>query len=155
MRRIFILCAVFTTLLSTGGCVRYPADYSPHYQAVSLGPPATRTSRERFALVPEACLMAEPTSVKIDQGRLPPGCANAQILVDQLEQPLDPVRPRRLGPAQAGPTVRAAAGYVDGEDSSTGAGTGPSVKGRGTTQEEPVTAPRNKNPPATYAGTSR
>jgi len=155
VRHLLVSWAAIAALLPAGGCVRYPADYSSHYQAVSLGPPATRGGRERLAVVPDACLVAEPTDVKLDQGRLPPGCANAHNLLELAERKGDLVHGRPLGPASAGPAARATERYSDGEDRPAVGGTDPSVKGRGNTQEENVPAPRTKNAPADIASTSR
>jgi len=151
MRHLLISCAAIMVPLLAAGCVRYPTDYSPHYQAVPLGPSALRNSRERHALVPDSCLMAEPTDVTIDQGRLPAGCANADNLLSMVERKEDLARGRPLGPAPAGPSSRAAERYLDGEESQTGGGSNPTVRGGGTTQEEPV-PPRSKNSPAVAGG---
>ena len=65
------------------------------------------------------------------------------------------VRGSPLGPAPAGPAAEAADRYLNGGDRPAAGGAGSSVKGRGTIQEEPVTAPRTKNAPTDYASSGR
>jgi hypothetical protein len=141
MHRIVLSFVVIAVLLPSGGCVRYPPDHSPYYQAVPLGA-VDRRGRERYAMVPEACLVHDPAGVGLGEDRLPPGCANAYNLERMADRGGDLVRGRPLGPAAAAPAARAAQSYIDGTDGTDGAtgGAAGGVGGGGvaTTQEEAV-----------------
>lgn len=94
--------------LATVAACNLPPDYAPDYvQMPVVGP----DHRLRTALVPEACLIPDPTDKQLGP-RLPPGCANNANLVAMAERKGDLVEGRRLGPAPAAPAARAAQKYI-------------------------------------------
>jgi len=112
-------------------------DYSPGYSYVSTDTGGSEKSVGNSVLAPNACL-AEPvdddsnaaaTDLTIVSGvgaHLPPGCANAYNLQRMAESQRDLVEGRRMGPAPAAPTARAARRYLDGEEEPMGgANSGP------------------------------
>jgi hypothetical protein len=96
-----------------------PPDYSPHYASV---PVVARNGRTRYVLVPEACLVPDPTEPPLLGPHLPPGCANAHNLQRMTERQSDLVRGRPLGAAPAAPTARAAQEYIYGTKGTLGGG---------------------------------
>lgn len=154
MRRALLLSAGIAVALLAGGCVRYPPDYSPYYQSVPLGVSAGPGGRERYALVPDACLDYGSGDVGPAGERLPAGCANAYNLMRMVEREQDLLRGRKLGLAPAAPAARAAQRYIDGTDTAIGGGAGGNTgRGPATTQEEPVATPRPN--PGTVAKAAR
>lgn len=132
--------AAFTLpLVALAGCLNNatpPPDYSPGYSYVSTDTSGSSAKGVGGAvLAPNACL-AEPadtvpspaatdlTIVPELGPHLPPGCANAYNLQRMVESQRDLVEGRRMGPAAAAPTVRAARRYLYGEDTPIG-GAGP------------------------------
>lgn len=148
MRRILLSSAGVALTLLAGGCVRYPSDYSPHYQSVPLGLSAA-SGRERHVSVPDACL-AYAEEIGPAGERLPAGCANAINLMQMVESERDLFRGRKLGPAPAAPAATAAQRYLYGTDGASGAAGIDTGRGPGTSQEEPVATPR----PNTNTGTT-
>jgi type IV pilus biogenesis protein CpaD/CtpE len=141
MRRVLLPSAGVALALLAGGCVRYPSDYSPHYQSVPLGMSAV-SGRERHATVPDACL-AYAEEIGPGGERLPAGCANAINLMQMVERERDLFHGRKLGPAPAAPAAHAAERYIDGTDGAVGGAAGTDIgRGPGTSQEEPVARPR-------------
>jgi hypothetical protein len=127
-------------ILLLAGCANNPqqrADYSPGYSYVSTDTGGSEKSVGGSVLAPNACL-AEPidedkpaaaTDLTVVSGvgaHLPPGCANAYNLQRMAESQRDLVEGRRMGPAPAAPTARAARRYLDGEEEPMGgANSGP------------------------------
>jgi hypothetical protein len=122
-------------LVALAGCVNnklQPEDYSPGYSYVATN--ASGGSEKAVggsALAPNACL-AEPvdddlspaaTDLTIVSGvgtHLSPGCANAYNLQRIVESDRDLIEGRRMGPAAAAPTARAARRYLYGDESPVG-----------------------------------
>ncbi|MER9967717.1 hypothetical protein [Mesorhizobium sp. M0060] len=126
-------CCVIPALV-LAGCVNGPQqrqDYSPGYSYVSTDAGGSEKGVGGSVLAPDACL-AEPadddnsaakTNLTIVSGvgsHLPPGCANAFNLQRMSESQRDLVEGRRIGPAAAAPTARAARRYLDGEEAPIG-----------------------------------
>ncbi|MER9654833.1 hypothetical protein NKJ26_15135 [Mesorhizobium sp. M0152] len=134
-------CAILPALF-LAGCVNNPQlrqDYSPGYSYVSTDTGGSQKGVTGSVLAPNACL-AEPadddnsaarTNLTIVSGvgsHLPSGCANAYNLQRMAESQRDLVEGRRMGPAAAAPTARAARRYLDGEETPIGgANSGPST----------------------------
>ncbi|WP_292446096.1 hypothetical protein [Mesorhizobium sp.] len=132
-------CSVLPALL-LAGCVNSPQqrqDYSPGYSYVSTETGGSEKGVSGSVLAPDACL-AEPadddnsaakTDLTIVSGvgsHLPSGCANAYNLQRMAESQRDLVEGRRMGPAAAAPTARAARRYLNGEEAPIGgANSGP------------------------------
>jgi hypothetical protein len=118
---VFWLC-VCATLSMLSGCTQAPPPpYSADYSYMAVASP-TRPF-QRWALVPNACLEADPSDSSRYLGpHAPPGCANAYNLMRMTEREGDLVRGRRLGAAPAAPSARAAQRYING-------GTGSAVYG--------------------------
>ncbi|TGQ32462.1 hypothetical protein [Mesorhizobium sp. M00.F.Ca.ET.216.01.1.1] len=132
-------CSILPALL-LAGCVNSPQqqqDYSPGYSYVSTETGGSEKGVSGSVLAPDACL-AEPadddnsaakTDLTIVSGvgsHLPSGCANAYNLQRMAESQRDLVEGRRMGPAAAAPTARAARRYLDGEEAPIGgANSGP------------------------------
>jgi len=142
MLRLFRLSACAIGLLSLAACAPLPPDYSPHYVYVPVASPA-RPDRVHYVLVPESCLIPDPTDDLLGP-RLPPGCANASNLLAMAERKRDLVRGRKLGPAPAAPSARAAQHYIYGTPQRPlGAGVGTETPlnppAGSTTEPEPAT----------------
>ncbi|TWH00090.1 hypothetical protein L598_001100000060 [Mesorhizobium sp. J18] len=120
------------SLLTAAGCASAPPDHSAGYSYVSTNS-FTDTGKGvgGSILVPDACL-GEPADSSPQPAQtigtvvpqlgphLPPGCANAYNLQLMAENQRDLVEGRRLGPAPAAPTVRAARRYIYGEEEAIG-----------------------------------
>ncbi len=136
-------------LLALGGCAQMPPDYSANYHYMPVVSPG-EPGRVHYVLVPDACLMPDPTDHMLGP-RLPPGCANAANLLAMTERKRDLVRGRKLGAAPAAPAARAAQKYIYGPSESLGAGAGKpmlaNAPGGTTVEPEPTTvsptAPQN------------
>jgi hypothetical protein len=104
-------------------CSRLPADATSRYSYLPVPGDDRSGLVRRDMLWPEAC-MAEPAPADPPLGKgPPPGCANDYNLLHMAERERDLVRGRRLGPAPAAPSARAARKYIDGNDvSAMGAG---------------------------------
>jgi len=113
-------------VLSLPACAGIP-DYSPHYVQVPVHSSQRSHRIERHELAPEACLTPDPTDTQLGP-RLPPGCANNANLLAMVERKRDVVRGRKLGPAPASPSARAAQRYLYGTPAPLGAGSTPSVQ---------------------------
>ncbi|MCG7503597.1 hypothetical protein [Mesorhizobium retamae] len=116
------------------GCVgnaKPEQDYSPGYSYVATGPGGSDKSTSGSILAPNACLnepvdddnppsasSASLTQISGVGSHLPPGCANAYNLQRMVESQRDLVEGRRMGPAAAAPTARAARRYLEGEQPS-------------------------------------
>jgi hypothetical protein len=116
------------SLITIPGCAIAPRDHSSYFGFV---PTNSYVGMEKgvggSVLVPEACL-GEPadTSPQLAETdfvvtpalgpHLPPGCANAYNLQRMVESERDLIEGRRLGPARAAPSVRAAHRYLYGEE---------------------------------------
>jgi hypothetical protein len=117
------------TLAALAACAELPPDYSPHFVQVPVVSPTRPDRVVRYELVPEACLVPDPTDTELGP-RLPPGCANNANLLTMAEQKRDVVHGRKLGAAPAAPSARAAQRYIYGTRGQLGAGvgtTGPAV----------------------------
>jgi hypothetical protein len=100
-------------VLALAACAQLPPDYSPHYVQVPVVSPDRPHRAARYELVPEACLVADPTDTQLGP-RLPPGCANNANLLAMTEHKRDVVHGRKLGAAPASPSARAAQRYIYG-----------------------------------------
>lgn len=131
--------AVRTVLpvVALAGCantIPQPQDYSPGYSYVATdSSAASGKGVGSSVLAPNACLV-EPadgvpaavthlTIVSEVGPHLPPGCANAYNLQRMAESQRDLIEGRRMGPAAAGPTVRAARQYLYGNEAPIGGAT--------------------------------
>jgi hypothetical protein len=110
-------------LLALAACAELPPDYSPHFAHAPVVSPARPDRVVRYELMPEACLVPDPTDTQLGP-RLPPGCANNANLLTMVEHKRDVVHGRKLGPAPAAPSARAAQRYVYGTRGQLGAGVG-------------------------------
>ena len=128
-------------LLALAACADLPADYSPNFAQVPVVSP-DRVAR--YQLVPESCLVRDPTDTQLGP-RLPPGCANNANLLAMVEKKRDLVHGRKLGAAPAAPSARAAQRYIYGTRGHLGAGiTQPSpAGGPAAVTTEPAPAPAN------------
>ncbi|MFE0014570.1 hypothetical protein ACFWXH_06985 [Mesorhizobium sp. NPDC059054] len=130
MRLSSALFAVVPAILLCGcvGNTKPEQDYSPGYSYVATGSGGSDKSASGSVLAPNACLndpvdddnppsasSASLTQISGVGSHLPPGCANAYNLQRMVESQRDLVEGRRMGPAAAGPTARAARRYLDGE----------------------------------------
>jgi hypothetical protein len=88
-------------------------DYSPRYVRVPVYSTARPDRVVGYELVPESCLTPDPTDTELGP-RLPPGCANDANLLAMIERKRDLVQGRKLGPAPALPSARAAQKYIYG-----------------------------------------
>jgi len=104
-------------------CAELPPDYSPHFAQVPVVSPTRPDRVVRYELVPEACLVPDPTDTELGP-RLPPGCANNANLLTMAERKRDVVHGRKLGAAPAAPSARAAQRYIYGTRGQLGAGVG-------------------------------
>jgi hypothetical protein len=120
-----------------------PPDYSPDYSYV---PVVGADGRTRMVLLPNACLVPDPTGLPTLGPHLPPGCANAHNLLRTAERKSDLLHGRPLGAAPASPTARAAQEYIYGAKGTLGGGLprtpGSPPPGTGTESE-------TEKPPAT------
>jgi hypothetical protein len=105
-------------------CAELPPDYSPRFVQVPIVSPTRPERVIRYELVPEACLVPDPTDTQLGP-RLPPGCANNANLLAMVEQKRDVVHGRKLGAAPAAPSARAAQRYIYGTRGQLGAGVNP------------------------------
>jgi hypothetical protein len=121
LRRLSACLAV--SLLPLAACAQLPPDYSPNYVYVPVAEPG-HPNRVHRVLMPEACLVADPTDGLLGP-RVPPGCANNANLLAMVERKQDVVRGRNLGPAPAAPSARAAQKYIYGTPATLGAGVPP------------------------------
>ncbi|MFC7399054.1 hypothetical protein ACFQU1_17760 [Chelatococcus sp. GCM10030263] len=102
--------------VALGSCASPPADYRPRYALITPAPGyGPGRAAQGAAVVPEACLSAEPAFLETAGPLLPPGCANAYNLAEMVERRSDLLHGRRLAPAPAAPTARAARRYIDGD----------------------------------------
>ena len=109
--------------LALAACAELPPDYSPHFVQAPVVSPARPGRASRYELVPEACLVPDPTDTELGP-RLPPGCANNANLLTMAERKRDVVHGRKLGAAPAAPSARAAQRYIYGTRGQLGAGVG-------------------------------
>ena len=116
--------AMLPALLTLAACAELPPDYSPHFVQVPVVSPARPDRVARYELVPEACLVPDPTDTVMGP-RLPPGCANNANLLAAVERKGDVVHGRKLGSAPAAPSARAAQKYIYGTRGQLGAGASP------------------------------
>lgn len=119
----FASLAVLTGCNSTSAPPR--SDYSPGYSYVATGGGGSK-GVTGSVLAPDACLNdgiddddigADNMSTVVSGvgAHLAPGCANAYNLQRMVESERDLVEGRRMGPAHAAPSVRAAQRYLHGE----------------------------------------
>jgi hypothetical protein len=111
-------------LLVPAACAELPPDYSPHFVQVPMVSPVRPDRVVRYELVPEACLVPDPTDTQLGP-RLPPGCANNANLLTMAERKRDVIHGRKLGAAPAAPSARAAQRYIYGTRGQLGAGVAP------------------------------
>jgi hypothetical protein len=142
MPRLFRLLGLPVIALSwLAGCAELPPDVPPGYSYVPVAS-LTRPGRVDYVLAPDACLTPDPTDFQLGP-RLPPGCANAANLEAMVERKRDLVHGRRLGPAPAAPSARAAQHYIYGTRRYLGAGVPPATAtnapGASSTEPEPAT----------------
>jgi hypothetical protein len=141
-RRFCRVAGSAIALLGLAACADLPPDYSPNFAQV---PVASRDRVARYQLVPESCLVPDPTDTQLGP-RLPPGCANNANLLAMVEKKRDVVRGRKLGAAPAAPSARAAQRYIYGTRGQLGAGITQSNPGGGpaaVTTEPAAPAPAN------------
>jgi hypothetical protein len=117
-------------LLALAACADLPPDYSPNFAQVPVVSPDRGA---RYQLVPESCLVRDPTDTQLGP-RLPPGCANNANLLAMVEKKRDLVHGRKLGAAPAAPSARAAQRYIYGTRGQLGAGITQSSPGGGRPQ---------------------
>jgi hypothetical protein len=135
-------------LLTTVSCTQLPPDVSQDYHYVpvvspypSYGPP----TRTHYALLPDACLVPDPTDPMFVGPHIPPGCANAHNLEFMVERKQDLLKGRALGAAPGVTSARAAEKYLYGEQKPPlGAGIGRS----GSTQSPPLEVAPGPSPSA-------
>jgi hypothetical protein len=129
-------------LLALAACADLPPDYSPNFAQVPVVSPDRVV---RYQLVPEACLVPDPTDTQLAP-RLPPGCANNANLLAMVEQKRDVVHGRKLGAAPAAPSARAAQRYIYGTRGQLGAAVGTSAPPvtPAAVSTEPAPAPTNR-----------
>jgi hypothetical protein len=136
-------CAIGLSALAA--CADLPPDYSPHFAQVPVVSPARPDRAVRYELMPEACLVPDPTDTQLGP-RLPPGCANNANLLAMAEHKRDVVHGRELGPAPAAPSARAAQRYIYGTRGQLGAAVGtpsPAVS-PAAVSTEPAPPPTNR-----------
>jgi hypothetical protein len=100
-------------VLPLSACAQVPPDYSPHYVRVPVYSNVRPNRIVGYQMVPESCLTPDPTDNQLG-ARLPPGCANDANLLAMVERKRDVVQGRKLGPAPALPSARAAQKYIYG-----------------------------------------
>jgi hypothetical protein len=131
-------------LLALAACADLPPDYSPNFAQVPMVSP---DGVVRYGLVPEACLVRDPTDTQLGP-RLPPGCANNANLLVMAEKKRDVVHGRKLSAAPAAPSARAAQKYIYGTRGHLGASVGTPTPGvtpaTVTTEPAPAPAPTNR-----------
>lgn len=130
MSALFRHLKVFPVLafVSLAACSQVPPDYSPNYVRVPVESWNDSVSYVHYELVPEACLVPDPTDTGLGSPRLPPGCANNANLLHMVERKRDLVEGRRLGAAPASPSARAAQKYIYGtRENPLGGGVRPSI----------------------------
>jgi hypothetical protein len=132
------------TLLVLAACTELPPDYSPHFAQVPVVSPTRPDRVVRYELVPEACLVPDPTDTELGP-RLPPGCANNANLLTIAERKRDAVHGRKLGAAPAAPSARAAQRYIYGTRGQLGAGVGTPSPGVAPAAVSTETAPTSTN----------
>jgi hypothetical protein len=119
-------------------CAQLPADYSPRYVRVPVESHKHPGRIDHYELVPEACLVPDPSDTGLGGSRLPPGCANNANLLAMVERKRDVVEGRKLGAAPASPSARAAQKYIYGSQGVSRTGFNPSMQSvtpAGTTTE--------------------
>jgi hypothetical protein len=122
------LAAFVLAVVGLTACSLLPPDYSPHYVRVPVESRNGPVSFIHYELVPEACLVRDPTDTGLGGSRLPPGCANNANLLNMVERKRDLVEGRKLGAAPASPSARAAQKYIYGaEEGTLGGGVRPPV----------------------------
>jgi len=136
-------------LLTTVSCTQLPPDVSSEYHRVpvvspypTIGPP----TRTHYALLPDACLVPDPTDPMLLGPHIPPGCANAHNLEFMVERKRDLLEGRPLGQAPGATSARAAQKYLYGEKPPLGAG----LETGGSSQSRPLEvapAPASSSPP--------
>jgi hypothetical protein len=117
------ICLAIALLPALGACTRIPDYPTSLFSRLDPGPaggPGSQPSRQ--ILWPDDCRSAAPPSELPVGGGLPPGCANAYNLLMMAEREDDLLRGRRLGPAAAAPSARAAQKYLYGGEGPLGAG---------------------------------
>lgn len=151
--RALSLGAAALAVLTVTACAPLPPEYSPHYVQVPVES-QKRPGKVHYELVPEACLNPDPSDTGLGGPRLPPGCANNANLLAMVERKKDLVTGRKLGPAPAGPSARAADAYLNGPSPGSGpAPFPPSMQSgtAGTTNESaPATTPNAASPPVPH-----
>jgi hypothetical protein len=119
---LFRLTASTLAVAALPACAQIPPDYSPQFVRVPVMSQKHPGRVVGYELVPEACLTPDPTDTGRGGSRLPPGCANNANLLAMVERKRDVVEGRRLGPAPASPSARAAQKYIYGWSSPPPAG---------------------------------
>src|SRR6516162_11256773 len=116
------LTASVLAVVTLQACAQLPPDYSSHYVRVPVQSSKHPGRVDHYDLVPEACLVPDPSDTGLGGSRLPPGCANAANLLTMVERKRDVVEGRKLGAAPASPSARAAQKYIYGWSSPPPAG---------------------------------
>lgn len=122
-RHFYHVAGAAIAVLALAACADLPPDYSPNFAQVPVVSPDRVV---RYQLVPESCLVPDPTDTQLAP-RLPPGCANNVNLLAMVEQKRDVVHGRKLGAAPAAPSARAAQRYIYGTRGQLGAAIGTSA----------------------------
>ncbi|HKD28092.1 MAG TPA: hypothetical protein VKC66_19565 [Xanthobacteraceae bacterium] len=132
-------------LLALPSCAELPPDYSPRFVEVPIVSPGRPGRVAHHAIVPEACLIPDPTDTQFGP-RLPPGCANNANLLVMVEKKRDVIHGRKLGAAPAAPSARAAQRYIYGTRGQLGAGVSPpgTALTPATVSTEPAPAATNR-----------
>ena len=94
--RFLCLIASATTLLALSACDQLPPDHSPNYVQVPIVSPGRPHRAVGYELVPESCLVRDPTDTQLGP-RLSPGCANDANLLATVERKSDLIHGRKLG----------------------------------------------------------
>lgn len=112
--RFLRMTAPMLAVVALPACAQLPPDYSPHYVRVPVQSQKHPGRIDHYELVPEACLVPDPSDTGLGGSRLPPGCANAANLLAMVERKGDVVQGRKLGTGPASPSARAAQRYIYG-----------------------------------------
>ena len=132
---------LYPSSLYWGNFPEQPPDYSPDYTYVPVN--------GRMVLVPNACLVPDPTELPTLGPHLPPGCANAYNLLRMAERKSDLVHGRPEGASPASPTARAAQEYIYGPPPYKGTFGGGLPRTPGTQPVGPGAESETEKPPAT------
>jgi hypothetical protein len=149
---ILRLTASALAVAALSACAQVPPDYLSGYVQVPVASP-DHPGRVHHELVPEACLVPDPTDRGLGGNRLPPGCANNANLIAMAERKRDVTKGRKLGPAPAAPSARAAQKYIYGPHATPGSDVDQSIHSPTQAGVSTETAPPPSPPAAPPGGT--